>query len=234
MAFVDKKETGLKTVVKGFLTGGTQACITYPTEFVKTQLQLQSKTNPEFTGIADCCTKTVKNHGFMGLYRGAGVRILGAGFQQMFRWGGYTNISYFFRDEKGKIGVTGNIVSGIGAGCCEAIFAVTPVETVKTRVTDDQRKHDAALKKGEKYEMKYRGSTDAILKIFKAEGPMGLYRGALPTVLKQATNQAVRMPLQKFFFDIITQGDEKLNKSSFYNGAAGLMAGVGSVVCKSG
>ena len=43
MAFVDKKESGMKTVVKGFLTGGTQACITYPTEFVKTQLQLQSK-----------------------------------------------------------------------------------------------------------------------------------------------------------------------------------------------
>ena len=27
---------------QGFLTGGTQAAITYPTEYVKTQLQLQS------------------------------------------------------------------------------------------------------------------------------------------------------------------------------------------------
>ena len=35
----------------------------------------------------------MQNHGFVGLYRGAGVRIIGAGFQQMFRWGGYTNIS---------------------------------------------------------------------------------------------------------------------------------------------
>lgn len=219
MAFVDKKETGLKTIVKGFLTGGTQASITYPTEYVKTQLQLQSKTQPEFNGIMDCVQKTVKNHGAVGLYRGAGVRIVGAGFQQMFRWGGYTNISYFFRDEKGKISPMYNAVAGMGGGICEAVFAVTPVETVKTRVTDDLRRGTG----------NYSGSTDAIIKIVKSDGPAGLYRGAAPTILKQATNQAVRMPLQAFFFGIITQGDEKLNKSSLYNGAAGLLAGVGSV-----
>ena len=127
MAFVDKKESGFKTVIKGFLTGGTQACITYPTEFAKTQLQLQSKTNPQFNGMVDCWAKTVREHGPMGLYRGAGVRIIGAGFQQMFRWGGYTNISYYLRDENGKITKTNNAIAGMGAGICEAVFAVTPV-----------------------------------------------------------------------------------------------------------
>jgi solute carrier family 25 citrate transporter 1 len=220
MAFVDKKETGLKTVVKGFLTGGTQASITYPTEFVKTQLQLQSKTNPEFNGIVDCMKKTVEKHGVAGLYRGAGVRIIGAGFQQMFRWGGYTNISYYMRDDNGKISPLMNGIAGMGGGICEAVFAVTPVETVKTRVTDDQRRGTG----------NYKGSGDAIIKIMKSEGPMGLYRGALPTILKQGTNQAVRMPLQQLFFGVLTGGDQSLNKSSTYNGAAGLLAGVGSVV----
>jgi len=220
MAFVDKKETGFKTIVKGFLTGGTQASITYPTEFVKTQLQLQSKTNPEFNGIVDCVKKTINQHGPTGLYRGAGVRIIGAGFQQMFRWGGYTNSSYYFRDEKGKITPFHNAIAGMVGGISEAVFAVTPVETVKTRVTDDQRRGT----------MQYKGSADAIVKIMKAEGPAGLYRGALPTILKQGTNQAVRMPLQQLFFGLITMGDETKNKSSTYNGIAGLMAGVGSVV----
>jgi len=247
MAFVDKKETGLKTVIKGFLTGGAQASITYPTEFVKTQLQLQGKTpvisaaegaaggkgipasEMRFNGMMDCIQKTVKHHGVQGLYRGAGVRILGAGFQQMFRWGGYTNISYYFRDDDGKISPVANAVSGMGAGICEAVFAVTPVETIKTRVTDDQRRGTN----------KYTGSTDAIIKIVKSEGPAGLYRGALPTILKQGTNQAVRMPLQQFFFKGIvavavdskdTGAVKAANKSSLYNGVAGLLAGVGSVV----
>lgn len=220
MAFVTKKETGVKTVVKGFLTGGTQAFLTYPTEYVKTQLQLQSKTNPEYKGIIDCATKTYTSHGIKGLYRGAGVRIVGAGFQQMFRWGAYTNLSNLFRDDNNKISVTGNIVSGMGAGVCEAVCAVTPVETIKTRVTDDLRRGTG----------KYSGSGDAIVKIIKSEGPMGLYRGAFPTILKQATNQAVRMPLQVQFFALLSFGDDSKKSSPIYNGVAGLLAGAASVL----
>jgi len=218
MAFV-KKEHPAKSVVKGFLTGGSMVVMSYPLEYCKTQMQLQSKTNPEFTSMVDCFTKTFKNHGVSGLYKGASVRIFGAGAQQMFRWGAYTNISSMFRDEKGKIGVLGNTLSGLGAGVVEAVFAVTPVETVKTLVNDDMRRGTG----------NYKGSGDAIVKILKSEGPLGLYRGALPTILKQACNQAVRMPLQLQFFTMISFGDESKKKSPIYNGIAGAMAGVGSV-----
>mmetsp|Transcript_99610 Transcript_99610/g.253192 ORF Transcript_99610/g.253192 Transcript_99610/m.253192 type:complete len:295 (-) Transcript_99610:183-1067(-) len=220
MAFVTKQDTGAKTVIKGFLTGGTQAALTYPTEYVKTQLQLQSKANPEYKGIMDCASKTIQQHGIKGLYRGAGVRIVGAGFQQMFRWGAYTNLVNFARDEKtGKLAPSMNVLCGLGAGICEAVCAVTPVETVKTRVTDDQRRGTG----------NYKGSADAIVKILKNEGPMGLYRGAFPTILKQGTNQAVRMPLQVQIFTMISMGDDTKKQNPFYNGAAGFLAGCGSV-----
>jgi solute carrier family 25 citrate transporter 1 len=220
MAFVTKKDSGFKTVIKGFLTGGTQAAITYPTEYVKTQLQLQSKTNPEYAGIIDCAKKTVADNGVKGLYRGAGVRIIGAGFQQMFRWGTYTNLTQVFRDENGKLSQAHNVLCGLGAGVSEAVFAVTPVETVKTRVTDDMRRGTG----------NYKGSGDAIVKIMKSEGPLGLYRGAFPTILKQAANQAVRMPLQVQIFGIISFGDETKKQSPIYNGVAGFLAGCGSVL----
>mmetsp|Transcript_70131 Transcript_70131/g.195087 ORF Transcript_70131/g.195087 Transcript_70131/m.195087 type:complete len:294 (+) Transcript_70131:82-963(+) len=220
MAFVTKKDTGVKTVVKGFLTGGTQAAITYPTEFVKTQLQLQSKTDPQFNGILDCFKKTVSKHGFGGLYVGAPVRIIGAGFQQMFRWGAYTNLAGLARDEKGKLSPFMTTLCGLGAGICEAVCAVTPVETLKTRVTDDQRRGTG----------NYRGTGDALVKIMKSEGPMGLYRGAVPTILKQGMNQAVRMPLQVQIMGLITFGDDALKQNPVYNGAAGFLAGCGSVV----
>lgn len=221
MAFVTKKDSGVKTVVKGFLTGGTQAAITYPTEYVKTQLQLQSKSNPEYNGIIDCARKTMDQHGVKGLYRGAGVRIIGAGFQQMCRWGAYTNLTQIFRDpETGKLSQMNNVICGLGAGICEAVCAVTPVETVKTRVTDDQRRGTG----------NYKGSADAIAKILRSEGPMGLYRGAFPTILKQGTNQAVRMPLQVAIFGVISFGDESQKQNPLMNGAAGFLAGCGSVL----
>jgi len=221
MAFVTKKDTGVKTVIKGFLTGGTQAAITYPTEYVKTQLQLQSKANPEFTGIIDCFKKTVSKHGVGGVYVGAPVRIVGAGFQQMFRWGAYTNLAGVARDEKtGKLSPLMTTLCGLGAGITEAVCAVTPVETLKTRVTDDQRRGTG----------NYKGTIDAFGKIFKSEGPMGLYRGALPTILKQGTNQAVRMPLQVQLMGVLAMGDSSKNQSPLYNGAAGFLAGCGSVL----
>jgi len=218
MAFV-KKEHPLKSVVKGFATGGTMVVASFPLEFAKTQIQLQSKTNPEYSGMPDVFKKTINKHGFSGLYKGASVRIFGAGAQQMCRWGAYTNISALFRDEKGKISVIGNTLSGLGAGVFEAVCAVTPVETVKTRVNDDMRRGTG----------NYSGSGDAIVKILKSEGPAGLYRGALPTIAKQACNQAVRMPLQLQCFTIISMGDESKKSSPIYNGIAGAMAGVGSV-----
>mmetsp|Transcript_82676 Transcript_82676/g.143608 ORF Transcript_82676/g.143608 Transcript_82676/m.143608 type:complete len:295 (-) Transcript_82676:165-1049(-) len=221
MAFVTKKDTGFKTVIKGFLTGGTQAAITYPTEFVKTQLQLQSKTNPEFNGIIDCFKKTIGKHGIGGVYVGAPVRIVGAGFQQMFRWGAYTNLAGLARDEKtGKLSPLMTTLCGLGAGITEAVCAVTPVETLKTRVTDDQRRGTG----------NYKGTSDALVKIFKSEGPMGLYRGAFPTILKQGTNQAVRMPLQVQIMQIICMGDEAKKMNPLLNGGAGFLAGCGSVL----
>lgn len=219
MAFV-KKEHPAKSVIKGFLTGGTMVVLSYPLEFSKTQLQLQSKANPEFKGMPDVFKKTLSNHGIKGLYSGASVRIFGAGAQQMCRWGAYTNISNYLRDENGKISVLNNTISGLGAGVFEAVIAVTPVETIKTRVNDD-------LRRGTK---NYSGSGDAIVKILKTEGPLGLYRGAFPTILKQAMNQAVRMPLQLQCFALISMGDETKKSDPILNGIAGAMAGVGSVL----
>merc|ERR1719215_2499169 len=96
------------------------------------------------------------------------------------------------RDENGKLSPLMTTFCGLGAGICEAVCAVTPVETLKTRLTDDQRRGTG----------NYKGTGDAVVKIMKSEGPMGLYRGAFPTILKQGTNQAVRMPLQVQIFAV--------------------------------
>lgn len=216
-----KQDTGFKTVIKGFLTGGTQAALTYPTEFVKTQLQLQSKTKPEFNGILDCFRKTIAKHGIGGCYVGAPVRIFGAGCQQMCRWGAYTNLAGLARDkETGKLSGLMTTLCGLGAGITEAVFAVTPVETLKTRITDDQRRGTG----------NYKGTVDAFTKIITSEGPVGLYRGAFPTILKQGTNQAVRMPLQVWCMTLICMGDEAKKQNPALNGAAGFVAGCGSVL----
>lgn len=57
--------------------------ITYPTEFVKTQLQLDESSSKggqprKYAGPVDCVKKTVQNKGFFGLYRGLSVLLYGS------------------------------------------------------------------------------------------------------------------------------------------------------------
>ena len=53
--------------------------ITFPTEYVKTQLQLDEKAAvPKYKGPINCALVTVKEHGFFGLYRGLSSLLYGS------------------------------------------------------------------------------------------------------------------------------------------------------------
>ncbi|KAG7259142.1 hypothetical protein CRUP_020679 [Coryphaenoides rupestris] len=63
----------------GGLAGGIEICITFPTEYVKTQLQLDERANPpKYKGIGDCVRQTVQGHGVRGLYRGLSSLLYGS------------------------------------------------------------------------------------------------------------------------------------------------------------
>lgn len=53
--------------------------MTFPTEYVKTQLQLDERSaKPQYKGPIDCVKVTVRNHGFLGLYRGLSSLLYGS------------------------------------------------------------------------------------------------------------------------------------------------------------
>ena len=70
----------MKGIIAGGITGGIEICITYPTEYIKTQLQLDEKLG-KYKGIVDCAKQTVQQNGVRGLYRGLPVLIYGRSAQ---------------------------------------------------------------------------------------------------------------------------------------------------------
>ena len=73
------KQKTIKGILAGGITGGIEICITFPTEYVKTQLQLDERSGKKkFNGIADVVKQTVRHHGVLGLYRGLSVLIYGS------------------------------------------------------------------------------------------------------------------------------------------------------------
>lgn len=62
--------------------------------------------------------------------------------------------------------------AGLGAGMMEAILAVTPSETIKTKLIDDANRPNP----------QYRGLVHGTVAIIRQEGIFGIYRGLFPVV----------------------------------------------------
>jgi solute carrier family 25 citrate transporter 1 len=221
-AAVGGSSVGLKGIVAGGITGGIEICITYPTEYVKTQLQLDEKAGTaakQYTGILDCVKKTVQRHGVFGLYRGLSVLVYGSIPKSAVRFGSFEQLKKVAVDDKGNLSPVNRMLCGLGAGVCEAIFAVTPMETIKVKFINDRRSPNP----------RFRGFIHGCSIIVKDEGFGGLYKGLTATILKQGSNQAIRFFVMETCKDLYRGGDPKKPIPTLVTGVFGAFAGACSV-----
>ncbi|KAJ8312540.1 hypothetical protein KUTeg_009913 [Tegillarca granosa] len=185
--------------ILGGVTGGIEICITFPTEYVKTQLQLDERSGKakRFTGPINCATVTIREHGYLGLYRGLSILLLGSIPKSAIRFGAFEYLKGHSVDETGKLTSGKKLLCGLGAGVMEAIFAVTPMETLKVKFMNDQTSRNP----------KYKGLFHGVREIIKHQGIRGTYQGLSPTILKQGTNQAMRFFVVESLRDYYQGGD---------------------------
>ncbi|RNF09976.1 citrate transporter [Trypanosoma rangeli] len=269
---VDNCYAALWSFLAGALTGGIEAIVTYPLEYVKTHLQLQqllhapsSSSLPHmYNGIWDCVKRTVQQHSPLGLYRGFVPVLLGSIPKQASRWGAYewatdtaktlVNGGGGVRGEEPTVSLPVLSLCGFFAGCVETACAVSPTESVKTRMIHDSRQ---AFPRYQSL-----GTCRAVLLMVRECGfRRTFYSGVSATMLKQGLNQALRFPAQKFVMDTfcceafvamwhpieVTHGEsgggaaavgvetmrqlqKARQKSPLWNGLAGFVAGVFSVL----
>ncbi|CAH0402836.1 unnamed protein product [Chilo suppressalis] len=212
--------TGLKGVVAGGITGGIEICITFPTEYVKTQLQLDEKGGTKkYTGIVDCVKKTVQGHGFFGLYRGLSVLLYGSIPKSAVRFGVFEQAKQYMLKEDGTLSNTGKLTCGLAAGVAEAIFAVTPMETVKVKFINDMRMEKP----------RFKGFFHGVRMIVREEGFGGVYKGVTATIMKQGSNQAIRFFVMESLRDWYKGGDRDKPVPKYIVGLFGGIAGAASV-----
>lgn len=122
-------------------------------------------------------------------------------------------------DERGNLSSTNRLVCGLGAGVMEAIFAVTPMETLKVKFINDQQSANP----------KYKGFFHGVRHIVREQGIRGTYQGLAPTILKQGTNQAMRFYVMETLRDWYREGDPRKPIPKPLVGAFGAVAGAVSV-----
>ncbi|XP_068560221.1 tricarboxylate transport protein B, mitochondrial [Cebidichthys violaceus] len=209
-----------KANLAGGIAGGIEICITFPTEYVKTQLQLDEKANPpKYRGIGDCVRQTVQGHGVKGLYRGLSSLVYGSIPKSAVRFGVFEFLSNHARDESGRLDSTRGLLCGLGAGILEAILVVCPMETVKVKFIHDQTSANP----------RYKGFYHGVREIVKAQGIRGTYQGLTATVLKQGSNQAIRFYVMTSLKNWYKGDDPDKAMNPLLTGVFGAVAGAASV-----
>lgn len=185
-----KKKEIQKFDVKKFLvdlaSGGTAAAVAKtavaPIERVKILLQVQDaqKTiavEKRYKGIIDVLIRVPREQGLVALWRGNLANVI--------RYFPTQALNFAFKDSFKKMfmeGIdkktqfwkffAGNLAAGGAAGAASMCF-VYPLDFARTRLAAD-------IGKGASREFK--GLTDCIVKVFKSDGPIGLYRGFFVSV----------------------------------------------------
>eukprot|EP00339_Tiarina_fusa_P002645 CAMPEP_0117001596 /NCGR_PEP_ID=MMETSP0472-20121206/3543_1 /TAXON_ID=693140 ORGANISM="Tiarina fusus, Strain LIS" /NCGR_SAMPLE_ID=MMETSP0472 /ASSEMBLY_ACC=CAM_ASM_000603 /LENGTH=299 /DNA_ID=CAMNT_0004701657 /DNA_START=206 /DNA_END=1106 /DNA_ORIENTATION=- len=214
----------------GCIAGSIEATAVWPMEFIKTQLQLQSKTKGAklpYNGMVSGLSYTVRTTGFLSLYRGLTPTLIGSIPKAGIRFGLNSVIKESLRDKEGKISPASNFLAGLGAGVAEALAIVAPVETVKTKVIELNMPFLTGLKH-----------------IVSTQGLGGLYQGvsvvfdvkiacdlpthfatqAVATALKQGSNQGLRFMWFNEYKQIVT-GDGERPLTPFMGLIGGMSAG---------
>ncbi|KLO16582.1 mitochondrial tricarboxylate transporter [Schizopora paradoxa] len=173
-----KKEKPLHSLTAGAIAGGAEALITYPAEFAKTRSQFGGKRESPIAIIRE----TLRTKGAKGLYAGCSALVVGNAAKAGVRFLSYDHFKSMLADSRGKVSAPRSLLAGLGAGMMEAIFAVTPSETIKTKLIDDAKRPNP----------QYRGLLHGTVSIVKQEGLFGIYRGLFPVMMRQGANSAVR------------------------------------------
>lgn len=166
--------------IQDFLVGGVSAAVSKtavaPIERVKLLLQVQDASqfiaeDQKYKGIGDCFTRVYQEQGFASFWRGNLANVI--------RYFPTQALNFSFKDtykrmfnpydpkkEPGKF-FMGNMASGGAAGATSLLF-VYPLDFARTRLASDV---------GSGADREFSGLTDCLMKIFKSDGPQGLYRG---------------------------------------------------------
>mmetsp|Transcript_9204 Transcript_9204/g.22363 ORF Transcript_9204/g.22363 Transcript_9204/m.22363 type:complete len:291 (-) Transcript_9204:2033-2905(-) len=189
-----KSSNPLTAMAAGCIAGAVEATAVWPMEFIKTQLQLGSKSGSKlpYGGMIEGISYTVRTTGFFSLYRGLAPTLVGSVPKAGIRFGLNSLIKEKLRDKDGKLTPGKNFVAGLGAGVSEALLIVAPVETVKTKVIELNMPFVEGLKH-----------------IIKTEGIGGVYKGAIATAMKQGSNQGLRFMWFNEYKKRVTNDSEK-------------------------
>ena len=195
-------------VLLGGLCGGISEIITtYPLDTIKTHLQIYPY---KYNGIFHCGNQLVFNYGLRSLYKGMNASLAQVGGKAAIRFTVYDYINNLLTDNTGNLSNSKKLISGLLAGSIESIIWTAPTERIKI--------------------LQQKNSNDKlnIYKIINKYVFKSLYKGTIPTIIKQSTSVGSRFWLYSILKDKFM--DSNRNISSINTLLIGCIAGSFSTI----
>jgi len=186
----EEKLSNFRKFIAGALSGATLTSSIYPLEYIVALLA-----SGGFNGIVECVTKTVKEEGVLGLYKGYVPTVLGIIPYTGTMFWSFSYMKEKYAIKKGK-GVTA--VETMAIGAIAGAFSQTisyPFDTVRKRISTQSRI-------GEK-KKNYHGMNDAFRKIWRSEGFLGFYRGVILNAIRAGPSQAIQFWMFELVMDML-------------------------------
>lgn len=212
-----------RKTIGGMIGGLCEALSLHPMDTIKTRLQLAGRAQKgqqvvHYNGMFDCGKQIVTKEGVRSLYKGLTPFSIHLVSKYFFRYSVNFQVRALIAGNGKDTTFLQNILAGMTAGTVEALVIVTPFEVVKTRL----QAQVGAISGGGAVQLKYKGPVHCLSRILAKEGVSGLWKGAGPTVFRQATNQASMFTAYTWLRQNLWGGAEELKP--WQAGINGLMA----------
>ena len=138
-------------------------------------------------GPVGTAKRIIQREGFLALYKGLTAVWTGIVPKMAIR---FVSFEHYKQSLSGVFGASSYVVftAGLASGLTEAILVVTPAEVCKIRM---QSQYNSLIDPAQLHHRKYTNVVQTAYTIIKEEGVSALYKGVVPTMMRQGINQAV-------------------------------------------
>ncbi|KAG5543864.1 hypothetical protein RHGRI_016579 [Rhododendron griersonianum] len=167
--------------LSGLIAGGIGAAVGNPADVAMVRMQadgrLPASQRRNYKSVVDAISQMAKQEGVTSLWRGSSLTVNRAMIVTASQLASYDQFKETIL-EKGlmKDGLGTHVTASFAAGFVASV-ASNPVDVIKTRVMNMRVEPGMAAP--------YSGALDCALKTVRAEGPMALYKGFIPTISRQ-------------------------------------------------
>lgn len=164
-------------LASGGAAGATSLCFVYPLDFARTRLAAdvgKGTAEREYSGLANCLSKTFKSDGLGGLYRGFGVSVQGIIIYRAAYFGFYDTARGMLPDPKN----TPIVISWAIAQAVTTVAGIVsyPFDTVRRRMMMQSGRA--------KSDIMYKSTLHCWSTIAKQEGAGAFFKGAFSNIIR--------------------------------------------------